>query len=79
VSFGCTSTASQISEILEILTDGRWHMLDEIQRKTRLNNAQIEKIMTFLQKYEFVAVDETGKEVRLLDTVREFLNEKTTS
>jgi DNA-binding IclR family transcriptional regulator len=58
---------------LEILSDGRWHLLEEIRQKTKLNDNQIQQITTFLKEYEFVAMDETKKEMKLEEAVKKFL------
>jgi hypothetical protein len=58
---------------LEILKDGQWHMLEEIQRKMKLNNNQIKQIAVFLKEYEFVTIDDVRKEMKLEETVRKFL------
>ena len=71
--------ASRISEVLEILTDGRWHMLSEIKERTRLSECQIKKIVTFLKEYKFVATDDKDKEVKLEPVIWDFLREETTS
>lgn len=68
-----TATARKIAEILEILTDGQWHLLEEIRQKMNLNNNQIQQIATFLKEYEFIAIDESRKEMRLEEAVKKFL------
>jgi dissimilatory sulfite reductase (desulfoviridin) alpha/beta subunit len=67
-------TARKIAEILEILGDGQWHMLEEIQQKMRLNNSQIQQIVAFLKEYDFVTIDDVKKEMKLEKAVRKLLS-----
>ncbi|MEM3580529.1 MAG: hypothetical protein QXH40_02705 [Candidatus Bathyarchaeia archaeon] len=62
-----TFTDKSIAEILELLEDGKWHLLDDIQRKTNLSRQDLKKAIEFLAKYNFVVVDESGGKVRLSD------------
>jgi hypothetical protein len=48
-------------------------MLEEIQKKMKLNNNQIQQIAAFLKEYEFVAIDDVKKEMKLEEAVRKFL------
>jgi DNA-binding IclR family transcriptional regulator len=70
--------AFRVAEVLEILSDGNWHMLEEVRRKMNLNRNQIQQIAGFLKEYEFVALDETQKRMRIEETVRKFLTQEAT-
>jgi DNA-binding IclR family transcriptional regulator len=70
--------AFRVAEVLEILSDGDWHTLEEVRRKMDLNRNQIQQIAGFLKEYEFVALDETRKRVRIEETVRKFLTQEAT-
>lgn len=72
-------TTSKIADVLEILSDGRWYMMKEIQQKAKIDEAQLEWIMDFLTEYGFIVRDEAGKKVRLDRTVQEFLAKTTTA
>jgi hypothetical protein len=53
---------SKISLILDLLSDGKWHDLVELSRKSNLDSREIDEILSFLDKYEFARVDfENGK------------------
>ncbi len=67
-----------VAGVLEILSDGDWHTLEEVRRKMNLNRNQIQQIAGFLKEYEFVALDETQKRMRIEETVRKFLTKKAT-
>jgi len=69
-------TTSKIAKILEILDDEQWHTLGEIQQKMKLNKNQVEQIVTFLKKYNFIMVDETNREIKIEEIVRKFLTKK---
>jgi hypothetical protein len=71
-------TPKRIAEVLEILYDGQWHLTEEIRNKTKLTENQVKQIADFLQKYDFVAIDEANDKVRLNDDVRKFLRQTTT-
>jgi len=66
-------TTSKIARFLEMLGDGQWHLLEETQRKLKIDKNQIRKIVKFLRKYNFIMVDEKSKRIKLEETVREFL------
>lgn len=70
--------AFKVAEVLEILSDGDWHTLEEVRRKMDLNRNQIQQIAGFLKEYEFVALDETQKRMRIEETVRKFLTQEAT-
>ena len=66
-------TGSKIASFLEMLGDGKWHLLEEIQRKSKIDKSQIRRIVSFLREYEFIIVDENSKSIKLEETVRKFL------
>ncbi|MEM2118188.1 MAG: hypothetical protein QW386_04120 [Candidatus Bathyarchaeia archaeon] len=70
---GDISLTSKISRILEILSDGEWHQLKEIQQEVNLNKKQLQQIIAFLKKYSFIIVDEENWKVKLEKTVQQFL------
>ena len=48
--------------ILDLLSDGKWHGIEELTRKSGLDSWEVEEILSFLDKYEFAKVDfENGK------------------
>jgi len=74
-----TLTTSKILEILEMLSDKQWYTLKEIQQKMKLNENQMQQIIGFLKEFNFIIIDKQGKEIKLEETVRRFLTQKTTS
>jgi DNA-binding IclR family transcriptional regulator len=70
--------ASKITDILEILSDGKWHGMEELQQKMQLSEHQTREITAFLNQYNFVRMNRTNKKIRIDKNVREFLTQTTT-
>ncbi|MGQ9552349.1 MAG: hypothetical protein ACUVUE_07980 [Candidatus Bathycorpusculaceae bacterium] len=66
---------SKITEILEMLGDGRWHGLEEIQQKTQLNEIQMQQITDFLRAYSFIETDQENKKVKINEEARRLVVE----
>ncbi|MDI6805124.1 MAG: hypothetical protein QMD20_00490 [Candidatus Bathyarchaeia archaeon] len=71
--------SSKIAKALEYLKDGRWHTMEEMKEKMRLNEDQIQQIMKFLSAYNFVIINQEEKKVKLEEMIRKFLTQTTTS
>jgi DNA-binding IclR family transcriptional regulator len=56
-----------------LLEDGSNHTLEELKRKTDLNQNQISRVVEFLEEYNFVVFDEEKQEVRLDKAAQKFL------
>lgn len=54
-------------------------MLEEIQQKARMDKNQIQRITEFLKEYNFIAMDETKKKVKLDKIVQKFFTQTATS
>jgi hypothetical protein len=65
--------------MLEMLNDGRWHLLEEIEEKIHLDRDRTKEVIDFLKKYNFLVVDNIEKKIRLENEVKRFLNETSTS
>ncbi len=76
---GRAQTAAKIARILELLNDGQWHTPGDLQKNTELDKNQIQKVIAFLEEYQFVTVNETRKEIRLQEAMRKFFTESATS
>lgn len=68
-----------IAKILEMLNDGQWHTLEEIQQKTKITKEQTRQILQFLKEYNFITTDKTEEKIRLNKTVQKFLTQTATS
>ncbi len=62
-----------------MLDDGKWHVLEEIQQKTKMDKNQIQPMIEFLKAYNFIVMDEAKKKIKLDKTVQKFLTHATTS
>lgn len=70
---GDIPTTTKMARILELLSDGEWHTLDEIRKRTELTKRNFTRIIQFLEEYNFVVVDEEEGKIKLNENVRKFL------
>ena len=61
--------------ILELLEDGEWHKVDDLVLKTSIRREKLIVILRFLEKFEFLVVDNENNCVRLKEDIRNFLVE----
>ena len=59
--------------ILQLLENGEWHHLKDIEEKTQLNGHKVKNITNFLARYNFVKLDYMEQKVKLDPPTREFL------
>jgi hypothetical protein len=64
---------SKITMILEILNDGKWHGMEELQQRMELDEYKVQEITTFLNKYDFATIDDTNKKVKINRDFQKFL------
>jgi uncharacterized protein YutD len=64
---------------LEVLSDGRWHVLEEIRQRAKVDDAQLQRITDFLKEYDFIVKDEAENRIKLNKIVHEFLAETATA
>jgi len=62
-----------VDDILELLENGEWHDLKEIERKTRLQDLDIKSVTKFLVQYNFIKLDKEGKKAKLDSSTQDFL------
>ena len=62
-----------------MLGDGKWHMLDEIRQKTKVDKDRIQQTVEFLKEYNFIVVDEDETKVKLNEMARKFLTQTATA
>ncbi len=60
-----------------MLSDGKWHTVEEIRQKTQLGENQVQRLTEFLREYDFIIVDETRTKIRVNETAQGFLTQKT--
>ncbi len=64
---------SKISAVLELLSDGAWHQITELEKKAGLNEVQLEQVVAFLREYDLAKVDAAAGEVRINENFRELM------
>jgi hypothetical protein len=57
--------ASKVMLILELLSDGKWHGVDELLVEAGLCERRFREIAVFLGKYDFVKFDEEKRRVKV--------------
>ena len=63
----------KVEDILELLENGEWHDLKEMERKTRLQDLDIKSVTKFLVQYNFIKLDKEGKKAKLDSSTQDFL------
>ncbi len=71
--------ATKIAEILELLSDGQWHDMDDVRKRLMLNADQFKQTVKFLKEYDFVEIDQANHRLKIEKTAGEFLAQKSTS
>jgi hypothetical protein len=67
----------KVTMILEILSDGKWHGIEELQQRMELDDYKLQEFTAFLNKYNFVTIDEANKKVRINRGFQKFLDQTT--
>ena len=60
-------------DVLKLLENGKWHDLEEIGKKIELQDIEVEGLVKFLARYNFVKLDKDGKKAKLGPPVQDFL------
>ena len=69
---------SKIAMILEMLGDGKWHEIEELQRRLGLNERRVQEITAFLNKYDFVKIDKEHGKVKINRNFKKLLAQTVT-
>ena len=56
---------SKIAMALEMLSDGKWHGIEELLLSLQLSEQKFWEVTAFLGEYGFVKVDEKNRRVRI--------------
>ena len=70
--------ASEIALILEILSDGKWHGIEELRRRIDLNAHKMQEITMFLIEFDFAQIDNVKGKVKINSDFQKFLAETKT-
>ena len=63
--------------ILELLSDGKWHEIDELLVRVKLTEQKFRQVTEFLDKYGFVEFDHENRKVKINKDFRKLLIQKT--
>jgi len=69
---------SKLAMVLDILSDGKWHGIDELQQRLELDEREVRVIAAFLSKYDFVKSDEENRKVRINRDFQKLLSQTVT-
>jgi 6-pyruvoyl-tetrahydropterin synthase len=64
---------SKIAGFLEILSDGKWHWIEELQQQMGMDVNEVQEIAMFLNKYDFAMVNDENKKVKINRDFQKFL------
>ena len=62
-----------IAALLEILGDGKWHSLTELQQKIGVASYKVKGVATLLGRFDFAVVDEAKEKVKISKNFQKFL------
>jgi len=68
---------SRVMLILELLSDGKWHEIDELLLRVKLTERKFREVTEFLDKYGFVEFDHENRKVKVNKDFRKLLLQKT--
>jgi DNA-binding IclR family transcriptional regulator len=51
--------------ILDVLSDGKWHSVEELQKGLELDEDEVREVTEFLNKYDLAKVDEKNGKVKI--------------
>ena len=69
---------SKLAMVLDILSDGKWHGIDELQQRLELDEREVQEIAAFLSKYDFAKSDEENRKVRINRDFQKLLSQTVT-
>jgi len=64
---------SQIDEIVNVLSNGKWHALKKISEETGLHKDTVDLLTNFLAHYDFVELNKKERKTRLTPSLFNFL------
>jgi len=64
---------SKITMIIEILSDGKWHGIEELRQRMELDEYKVQEIATFLNRYDFAMIDRANRKVKISRNFQKFL------
>lgn len=68
---------SKINSILNILQDGKYHQIEDIRIEINADNFEMQKILTFLNKFEFIEIYKNEK-IKTKQSFRRIISQEIT-
>ena len=72
------TVVSKITLILEILSDGKWHGIEELQGRMGLNERKVQEIAKFLNEFDLAKIDDANRKVKINRNFQKFLAQTVT-
>lgn len=63
----------EIDKVVDVLNDGKWHLITEIMGKCNLSMTEVKSVLRFLLEYEFVEISMDGRKVKIATSLQKFL------
>ena len=60
-------------KLLDALKDGRWHKTEDVQHATGLDAKKTKLILSFMNEFNLVQMDEKTNKIRLCRLTKQFL------
>lgn len=70
---------TKLATILDILSDGKWHTIAEIERESKMKKEELKRIADFLEDYNFIVADENKRKIKLQEIAQKLLTETASS
>jgi hypothetical protein len=64
---------SKMAVILDVLSDGKWHGIEELKQRMEMGVYEVQEIARFLNKYGFAMIDDANKKVKINRDFQRFL------
>jgi len=59
--------------ILKLLENGKWHYLKDVTVKSRIDQSNVKTVTKFLEKYNFVKLNEAEQKIKIEPSTNRFL------
>ena len=67
------TAVSKLALVLEVLKDGEWHEIKELQQLVELNEKQMQEVAAFLYEYDLATMDIPNKKLKINRCFQELL------
>ena len=62
-----------IDDVLWLLKDGNWHNIEEITKNIALTKPKTEMVISFLEEYDFIQLNEQTTKIKIQPSKLEFI------